>query len=289
VTEPESAGGGERSPAPGVASLASAILDEESHRLRVDTDAGTGAGREVAREPTGDALLELRGVDFSYGKVQVLFGIDLAVHRGDSVALLGTNGAGKSTLLRCISGLETPSRGKVWFAGSDITATKAESRARMGIVQLTGGNATFPPLSVAENLRAAAYQYARRDADARVERALSLFPVLRDRVKVKASDLSGGQQQILALAIALMHDPQILIIDEMSLGLAPVVVQQVVAVVQGLREQGTTMIIVEQSLNVALSLADRAVVMEKGQIQVDGRSDELDAQGDLVRAVFLGR
>jgi ABC-type branched-subunit amino acid transport system ATPase component len=285
VTEPEV--GAEGSQAPAVASLASAILDEESHGLGVD--AGPGGTLLPGSASVGNALLELRGVDFSYGKVQVLFSIDLSVRRGDSIALLGTNGAGKSTLLRCISGLETPTRGHVWFGGSDITTTKAESRARMGIVQLTGGNATFPPLTVAENLRAAAYQYARRDAETRVERALSLFSVLRDRTKVKASDLSGGQQQILALAIALMHDPQILIIDEMSLGLAPVVVQQVVEVVQSLRAQGTTMIIVEQSLNVALSLADRAVVMEKGQIQVDGRSDELDAQGDLVRAVFLGK
>jgi ABC-type branched-subunit amino acid transport system ATPase component len=285
--------GGEHSPVRGVASLASAILDEESHRLGADAGTGVGPSPRATRasesEAVGAALLELRGIDFSYGKVQVLFSIDLSVRRGDSIALLGTNGAGKSTLLRCISGLETPARGHVWFGGSDITTTSAESRARMGIVQLTGGNATFPPLTVAENLRAAAYQYARREADTRVERALSLFAVLRDRLRVRASDLSGGQQQILALAIALMHDPKILIIDEMSMGLAPVVVQQVVDVVQGLREQGTTLIIVEQSLNVALSLAERAVVMEKGQIQVDGRSDELDAQGDLVCAVFLGK
>jgi ABC-type branched-subunit amino acid transport system ATPase component len=287
VTKSDVAGRGGPAPGHGVASLASAILDEESNRLAPRAGAGPKVGD--AREGARDALLELRGVDFSYGRVQVLFGIDLAVHRGDAIALLGTNGAGKSTLLRCVSGLESPSRGTVWFDGTDITAKKAESRARMGIVQLTGGNATFPPLTVSENLRAAAYQYARRDTDTRVERALSLFPVLRDRLKVKASDLSGGQQQILALAIALMHDPQILIIDEMSLGLAPVVVQQVVEVVQKLREQSTTMIIVEQSLNIALSLADRAVVVEKGAIQVDGRVDELDVQGDLVRAVFLGK
>lgn len=289
MTEPDL--GAKQSSVPAVASLASAILDEESQRL--GDDAGIGPGTSAipapAPETAGDALLELRGVDFSYGKVQVLFSIDLTVHRGDSIALLGTNGAGKSTLLRCISGLETPSRGHVSFDGSEITATRAESRARMGIVQLTGGNATFPPLTVAENLRVAAYQYSRRDADARVERALSLFSVLRDRLKVKATELSGGQQQILALAIALMHDPEILIIDEMSLGLAPLVVQQVVEVVQRHREQGTTMIIVEQSLNIALSLADRIMVMEKGAIQVDCRADELDAHGDLVRTVFLGK
>ncbi len=281
MTEPDA---GASAASSDVATLATAILDEESHRLGPHAHAGT----RTAAKGQGDALLELRGVDFSYGKVQVLFGVDLAVYRGDAVALLGTNGAGKSTLLRCVSGLENPSRGTVWFDGRAITATKAEQRARLGIVQLTGGNATFPPLTVAENLRVAAYQYGQTDTDARVERSLALFPVLRERLKVKASELSGGQQQILALAIALMHDPEILIIDEMSLGLAPVVVQQVVEVVQGLREQGTTMIIVEQSLNVALALADRVVVMEKGDIRFDGMAHELDAQGDLVRAVFLG-
>jgi ABC-type branched-subunit amino acid transport system ATPase component len=267
---------------PATAALAAAILDEASseadNRVRQ---------REPSRADDG-ALLDLRGIDFSYGKVQVLFGIDLSVRRGDTVALLGTNGAGKSTLLRVISGLAAPQRGTVRFDGRDITATRAEQRARLGIVQLTGGRATFPPLTVADNLRAGAYRYDHAEADARVARALELFPVLRDRLKVRAAQLSGGQQQILALAIALMHDPRILLIDEMSLGLAPVVVQQVVEVVAGLKERGTTMIIVEQSLNVALSIADRAVVMEKGEIRVDGTSADLTAHGDLVRAVFLG-
>ena len=267
------------------ASLAARILDE-------DADPG---GRRPAAESGGraaladDALLELRGIDFSYGRVQVLFGIDLALVRGDTVALLGANGAGKSTLLRVISGLAAPARGTVRFDGNDISNTRAERRVRLGIVQLTGGNATFPPLSVADNLRIGAFRYGRDDAGERVARALELFPVLGDRLKVRAADLSGGQQQILALAIALMHDPEVLLIDEMSLGLAPVVVRQVVEVVLGLKERGTTMIVVEQSLNVALSIAERAVVMEKGEIRVDGPARELADRGDLVRAVFLGR
>lgn len=273
---------------PRAAALAAAILDEESTRVAGHATAASerpGAGSAADAE---GALLVLRDIDFSYGKVQVLFGIDLTVARGDTIALLGTNGAGKSTLLRVISGLASPQRGTVRFDGREITTTRAEQRARLGIVQLTGGSATFPPLTVADNLRAGAYQYGRADADTRVAHALELFPVLADRLKVRASELSGGQQQILALAIALMHDPEILLIDEMSLGLAPVMVQQVVEVVSDLKERGTTMIIVEQSLNVALSIADRAVVMEKGEIRVDGTSHELAAHGDLVRAVFLG-
>jgi ABC-type branched-subunit amino acid transport system ATPase component len=268
---------------PRAASLAAAILDQEATRVGTRSAAAT-----VAARPSDGALLELRQIDFSYGKVQVLFGIDLVVRRGDTVALLGTNGAGKSTLLRVISGLESPRHGAVWFDGQEITEVSTERRARLGIVQLTGGSATFPPLTVADNLRAGAFRYGRSDAAACVGRALGLFPVLGERLEVRAADLSGGQQHILALALALMHEPEILLIDELSLGLAPVVVQQVVDVVRGLKERGITMIIVEQSLNVALSLADRAVIMEKGEIRVDGSSRELAEHGDLVRAVMLG-
>jgi ABC-type branched-subunit amino acid transport system ATPase component len=270
---------------PRTASLAAAILDEEASRVGARS---RPAAFTVAAPPSHDALLELRQIDFSYGKVQVLFGIDLAVRRGDTVALLGANGAGKSTLLRVISGLEAPHHGVVRFDGVDITGASAERRARFGIVQLTGGCATFPPLSVADNLRAGAFRYGRADAQSRIARALDVFPVLGERLKAAAGDLSGGQQHILALALALMHDPEILIIDEMSLGLAPLVVQQVVEVVRGLSEGGATMIIVEQSLNVALSIADRVVVMEKGEIRVDGTATELAAHGDLVRSVVLG-
>jgi ABC-type branched-subunit amino acid transport system ATPase component len=271
-------------PSPGAASLAAAILHEQSHGAVARSRTQSGDTRDTAAP---DSLLHVGQVDYSYGKVQVLFDIDLAVRRGDTIALLGTNGAGKSTLMRIISGLAAPQHGTVRFAGREITATRAEHRARLGIVQLTGGNATFPPLTVADNLRAGAYRYRRADADERVGKALELFPVLGDRLKARAADLSGGQQHILALAIALMHDPEILLIDEMSIGLAPVIVQQVVEVVRALKERGTTMIIVEQSLNLALSIADRAVVMEKGRVRFDGMSHEL-AEHAVARSVFLG-
>jgi ABC-type branched-subunit amino acid transport system ATPase component len=151
-----------------------------------------------------------------------------------------------------------------------------------------GGGAVFGPLSIDENLRMAAYLYDTKQAQRRIDAVLARFPLLRERHKSAAEDLSGGQQQMLALAMALVHEPEVLIIDELSLGLAPVVVQELLETVRELKEQGLTMIIVEQSLNVALAIADRAVFMEKGQIRFDGPAAELAQRDDLVRAVFLG-
>jgi ABC-type branched-subunit amino acid transport system ATPase component/sugar phosphate permease len=234
------------------------------------------------------AALQVRNLDFCYGSVQVLFDVDLDVHHGETVALLGTNGAGKSTLLRVISGLGVPSRGVVRLHGRTITYTDPELRARIGIVQLMGGNAVFGALSVEENLRMAAYLYDGRDARRRSESALGRFPILVERRKSPANDLSGGQQQMLALAMALVHEPEVLLIDELSLGLAPVTVQSLLEIVRELKQQGLTMVIVEQSLNVALAVADRAIFMEKGQIRFDGPAAELAERDDLARAVFLG-
>ena len=234
------------------------------------------------------AALQVRNLDFSYGSVQVLFDVNLDVHHGETVALLGTNGAGKSTLLRVISGLGVPSRGVVRLHGRTITYTDPELRARIGIVQLMGGNAVFGALSVEENLRMAAYLYDGGDARRRTESALGRFPILVERRKSAANDLSGGQQQMLALAMALVHEPEVLLIDELSLGLAPVTVQSLLEIVRELKQQGLTMIIVEQSLNVALAVADRAIFMEKGQVRFDGPAAELAERADLARAVFLG-
>ncbi|MBV8236450.1 MAG: ABC transporter ATP-binding protein [Acidimicrobiia bacterium] len=235
-----------------------------------------------------DVALDVRDVDFSYGRVQVLFGVGLTVFRGETVALLGANGAGKSTLLRVVSGLAAPTCGEVVYNGGDVTRLAAEKRIRRGIVQVTGGAATFPPLTVLENLRAGAYIYGRADAARRIDRAFALFPVLDERRKARAADLSGGQQQMLALALGLMHDPEVLVIDELTLGLAPIVVQQMVDVIRGLREQGLTMVIVEHTVDVALEIADRAVFMEKGRIRFAGTSTEFAGRPDLLRVAFLG-
>ena len=235
-------------------------------------------------------LLDVRHVDFSYGQVQVLFDVTLQVKRGEVLALLGTNGAGKSTLLRVVSGLSLPDRGAVLFDGVDVTNHDPAQRVRSGIVQVPGGKAVFPSLTVAENLEIGAHTFIRdRDRVRRkIDAALELFPDLRDRLTVRAGALSGGQQQMLAIGKALLLDPTILLIDELSLGLAPVVVQDILEVVAGLTAEGITMVLVEQSVNIALSVAKRAVFMEKGTIRFEGPADELLERGDLVRAVFLG-
>jgi len=240
--------------------------------------------------PDDIPVLQLRNIDFSYGPVQVLFDVNLDVRRGETLALLGTNGAGKSTVLRVISGLGIPSRGVVRLNGHAVTLCSPETRVKWGINQLPCGKAIFAPMSVRENLEMAGFMYRgnRVDRRERFERALSMFPELEQRVGDAAGTLSGGQQQMLALAMALMHDPAILLIDELSLGLAPVMVEKLLGVVDRLKADGQTMIIVEQSLNVALAIADRAVFMEKGRISFEGAAHDLMQRGDLVRAVFLG-
>ena len=246
--------------------------------------------RRAATDPDRVPALQVHNLDFSYGSVQVLFDVSLEVARGETVALLGTNGAGKSTLLRAVSGLGVPDRGVVRLNGRTITYTDAEVRFAAGLVQLRGGAGVFEALTVADNLRASvlALGLDPAETEARMQRALGMFDVLGERPGATAGDLSGGQQQMLALAMAMMHEPDVLLIDELSLGLAPVVVQELLEVVERLRREGQTMVIVEQSLNVALAFADRAVFMEKGRIRFEGPARELAERDDLARAVFLG-
>ncbi len=233
-------------------------------------------------------MLQVRNLDFSYGTVQVLFDVSLDIRTGETVALLGTNGAGKSTLLRLISGLAIPSRGIVRLGGHAITYEDPTARVRRGIVQLPGGRSVFSPLTVRENLRVGAYLCDASDVDGRIERSLELFPALRSRMDEPAGTLSGGQQQMLGLAKALVLEPELLLIDELSLGLAPLVVQELLGVIQGLKARGVTMIIVEQSVNVGLTIADRAVFMEKGEVRFEGEAEDLLLRDDLLRAVFFG-
>ena len=193
-------------------------------------------------------LLSVRGVQVSYGDVRVLFGVDLDVAEGEVIALLGTNGAGKSTLLKAIAGVAIADRGAVVFDGRDITHAPPDEIAPRGIALVPGGQGVFPGLSVGENLRAAGWMLRRQESvrAARIEEALALFPILGQRLEDPAADLSGGQQQMLALAMAFLAEPRLLMIDELSLGLAPVVVEQLLGVVRGLRDRGTTVILVEQ-------------------------------------------
>ena len=234
-------------------------------------------------------MLACRGVDFSYGQVQVLFDVDFTVDDGEMVALLGVNGAGKSTLLRVISGLGLPSAGTVRFRGADITYLDAERRLKLGITQIPGGRSIFGPLSVIENLRAFGYTISRDKAalEAAIDRSFDAFPRLAERRNQAASTLSGGEQQMLGLSKAFILRPKLLLIDELSLGLAPVIVEQMLEMVRRINADGTAVVLVEQSANIALSLVEHAYFMEKGEIRFDGPSRDLLARDDLLRAVFL--
>ncbi len=242
-------------------------------------------------DPERTPMLQVASVDFSYGHVQVLFDVGFEVRKGEVLALLGTNGAGKSTILRVIAGLGTPARGVVRLEGRTITYVSPERRGPLGIRLLPGGKGVFPQMTVQENLEMAAFVYRRdrADHDRRIARVHELFPTLAERPDDLAGSLSGGQQQMLALASTLLHEPDVLLIDELSLGLSPIVVQQLLEVVERLKAEGTTIVIVEQSLNVALAVADRAVFLEKGQVRFEGDARELAERDDLARAVFLGR
>ena len=260
-----------------------AVIVEELHEEQAEHE-------RRAAGPNKVPAIQMAGVDFSYGQLQILFGVDLEVSKGETLALLGTNGAGKTTVLKVVTGLVVPERGVVRHHGRTITFHAPERRAAHGIHMLPGGRGVWPNLTVHNNLVVGAYAYRRdpQGVQRRIDKVLDRFPQLAERTDVRAADLSGGQQQTLALARVMLHEPDVLIIDELSLGLAPAVVQELLASLEQLKRAGQTMIIVEQSLNVALSIADRAVFMEKGRVQFDGPAAELLERDDLARAVFLG-
>jgi ABC-type branched-subunit amino acid transport system ATPase component/MFS family permease len=251
----------------------------------------TAARSEVAhlRRQGKVKLLLARDIDVHYDSVQVLFGANLEVDEGEIVALMGTNGAGKSTLLRAISGLVQASGGAIVFDGRDMTHTPPDEIAGRGVAVVPGGQGVFTHLSVRDNLRLAAWNHRKRAAETRADtaRVLDMFPMLRERLDEPAGNLSGGQQQMLTLGMAFIGKPRLLMIDELSLGLAPSVVTQLLEMVRSLRDAGTTVILVEQSVNVALTVADRAYFMEKGEVRFEGPTTELLERPDLLRSVFL--
>ena len=265
---------------------AARYIDDDVARLSPEY-----TGRERRLDVHGvPLLLETKGMTASYGPVQVLFGIDIEVRQGEIVALLGTNGAGKSTVLNALSGLLPPDGGNVWFDGEAVTGETAERIAGRGLIQAPGGRGIFPGLSVAENLRLGAF-LLRGDKEvsaARLDAALEQFPALRPMLHRTAGDLSGGQRQMLVLAQAMLLKPKLLLIDELSLGLAPVVVQELLQAVRRLNAEGTSVVLVEQSVNVALTLADRAYFLEKGEVRFEGATSELLGRDDLLRSVFFG-
>jgi ABC-type branched-subunit amino acid transport system ATPase component len=240
--------------------------------------------------PTGEALLAMQSIDFSYGSLQVLFGVSLHVGAGEAVGLLGTNGAGKSTLLRVMSGLERASAGSVRFDGNDITGIAAEDLGARGLVLVTGGRAVFTDMTVDENLQMQSLVIRRQPAlvKERRDKVLATFPQLGRRLTQPAGRLSGGEQQQLALAKALLLNPKVLCIDELSLGLAPVVVGELMETVRAINNDGVAVVIVEQSLNIAAQLCARSIFLEKGAVRFEGRTADLLEQDDIARAVFFG-
>jgi ABC-type branched-subunit amino acid transport system ATPase component/predicted MFS family arabinose efflux permease len=245
----------------------------------------SGASAEV-----GDDLLLVKDLDVAYGGVQALFGVDLTVQRGEILALLGANGAGKSTILRAICGTVPVSNGAVAIDGEDITFLPTSAHTDRGIVMVPGGKAVFPTLSVRDHLRLAAWSM--RDDEAlvaeRLEQVHQYFPVLQERGDQPAGNLSGGEQQMLALGSALVLRPRLLLIDELSLGLSPRVVEQLLEIVGAIHQDGTTVVLVEQSINIAFTVADRAVFVEKGEVRFQGATADLLARPDILKSVMLG-
>lgn len=239
-------------------------------------------------DEAAEILLELKAVDVSFGKVQVLYGVDFHVRRGERVALLGTNGAGKSTILKAASNLIPTHGGAITWKGRSTEGVAAEQLVKNGLSHVPGGRGVFPTLSVSENLRLGGYLLTDPKAlDDAVERVTEPFPWIRDRLDQPGGTLSGGEQQQLAVARALILQPDVLMIDEMSLGLAPIIVEQLMEVVQQLWEGGLTVVMVEQQATFALGYTDRAYFMEKGEVRYEGPSSGLLDRSDLLRSVFL--
>ena len=286
----------------GLADIRDAILRRVANRrsialgpyARADTSARAEpsvAPQPVTRSDLAPGGLVVEDLDVAYDRVQVLFGVNLRAAPGEIVALLGTNGAGKSTLLRAIAGLVPADHGHVVMGGDDLTRLRPDQIAAHGVASMPGGAVAFASLTVAEHLRLAGWTQRKRPDEIRhgTDRALSHFPRLRERLDEQAGSLSGGEQQMLGVAMALIASPRLLLLDELSLGLAPSLIPPLLAIVRDLAASGTTVVVVEQSVDVALEIASRALFMEKGQIQFEGPTRDLLDRPDLLRSVFLSR
>jgi ABC-type branched-subunit amino acid transport system ATPase component len=237
-----------------------------------------------------DPILDARHLDLHYGKIQVLFDVSISVARGEFLALLGTNGAGKSTFLKAVSNLSGLTAGTVSFEGEDITGLPPDAIAARGLAHVPGGRGNLPDLTVEENLRLGGH-LLRHDKAKRAEgidRAMTLFPWMGQRRRQLAGTLSGGEQQMLAIARSLILRPSMLMVDELSLGLAPIIVEELMGILRQLNDDGITVLVVEQHATLAMEVADRVLFMEKGQVRFSGTGRELLGRDDLLRSVFLG-
>lgn len=233
-------------------------------------------------------MLEIRDLEVHFGVIRALKGISLEVRDGEIVTLLGANGAGKTTTLRTASGLKKPTSGSVLFEGRDITGTTAIERVHMGISHVPEGRRVFSTMTVLENLELGAYHRKDRNGISRdLMKVYELFPILYDRRKQAAGTLSGGEQQMLAIGRALMSRPRLLLLDEPSMGLAPILVQEIFSIITDINREGTTILLVEQNASMALQIANRAYVMETGSIVLTGTGSEL-MQSEEIKKAYLG-
>jgi branched-chain amino acid transport system ATP-binding protein len=233
-------------------------------------------------------MLRLDGIEAWYGSIQALKGISLEVYEGEIVSLIGSNGAGKTTTMKTIHGLMKPKAGTLEFLGRDATKLKTEELVKLGMAQSPEGRRVFPRMSVRENLEMGAFQREdQSEVDSDIERIYEMFPRLRERMDQKAGLMSGGEQQMLAMGRALMARPRLLLLDEPSMGLAPLVIQQIFDIIVEINRTGTTVLLVEQNANVALAISHRAYVLETGTVVLSGTGQELLAS-DEVRKAYLG-
>jgi branched-chain amino acid transport system ATP-binding protein len=243
--------------------------------------------RPVHHAPQPEPLLSVKALTSHYGRIQALHGVDLRVGTGQLVALVGANGAGKTTLLRAISGVQPASGGGIDFMQGDISRMAASRRVRLGISQVPEGRQVFAPMTVEDNLRLGAFTRSKAEAAQSLASMYELFPILKDKRHLPAGTLSGGQQQMLAMARALMASPKLLLLDEPSMGLAPLIVREIFELIRTLRDQGITILVVEQNARAALSIADQGYVMELGRIVMSGPGSEL-LSDDRIRQAYLG-
>jgi branched-chain amino acid transport system ATP-binding protein len=234
-----------------------------------------------------EVQLRVEGMESCYGRIKALKGISLEVRRGETVALVGANGAGKTTFLRTLSGVQPMSAGSIHFKGEDISKVRSDKRMRLGICQSPEGRQVFGPLSIEDNLRLGAYTQPRDQVEGDMEKIFTMFPILKEKRALPAGTLSGGQQQMLAIGRALMGRPSLLLLDEPSMGLAPLLVEEVFNVIKMLKSKGMTILLVEQNAFAALAIADRGYVLETGTVTLTGTGQEL-ISNEQVRAAYLG-